>query len=111
MQLPTTPGFYYIGIKIDPTHQINQTYGPNNTLSNLTPVGPASTFLTPTTVQVNAIAPVFPTLPVGYVNPSTTTQVPIITPIAAVSNGALVALSTGHPKKASAKAVKHHKSA
>ncbi len=34
-QLPTTPGNYYLGIKIDPTHQINQTYGPTNALSDL----------------------------------------------------------------------------
>lgn len=82
LQLPTTPGFYYLGVKIDPTHQINQTYGPNNRLSNVVPVGPASRFLSPATVQLGAVAPVFPSLPVNFVNAASVAQLPLITPVA-----------------------------
>ena len=81
LKLPTTPGFYYLGIKIDPTHHINQTYGPNSALSLPVPVGPAGSFLPPATIQPGTAAPVFPALPLTFVNTTGLGQVPLITPI------------------------------
>ena len=79
--LPATPGFYYFGIKIDPVNQINQTYAPTAALSGVVPVGPADQFLTPSTVQVNTTSlPVFPNLPVTFINPGGVGQVPLLTP-------------------------------
>ncbi len=92
-QLPTSPGFYYLGIKIDPTHQINQTYGPTNNLDDVISVGPASQFLNPSTVLIGSVAPVFPNLPVTFVNTSGLGQTPIITPV----NTAIVTTPTPTP--------------
>ncbi len=111
-KLPTTPGFYYLGIKIDPGHAINQTYGPNSALSNPVPVGPVDPFLPPSSVLVPAgsTAPVFPALPVTFVNTTGLGQVPLITPInpsgpitalASATNGAVVTVS--------AQAIKPHR--
>ena len=109
LKLPTTPGRYYLGVKIDPTHQINQTYGPNNALSNLVQVGPASTTLSPASVQLEAVAPVFPNLPVNFVNTTGTTGTPIITPVATVASGQLVALSLESPRAAARARAHRHK--
>ena len=80
--LPATPGFYYFGIKIDPVNQINQTYAPTSALSAVVPVGPADQFLTPATVLVNnTTTPIFPNLPVTYVNAGGIGQVPILSPL------------------------------
>ena len=103
-RLPTTPGFYYLGVKIDPVNQINQTYGPNAKLSNVIPVGPADRFLPAATVLATGATPVFPALPVTAVNLGGLGQVPIVTPLATT-----VSVASVHPisaKQARAKA--HH---
>ncbi len=86
IKLPSTPGFYYLGIKIDPTHQINQTYGPTAALSDPVPVGPADAFLAPgsalTTINTAAV---FPNLPVTTVNPFGLGQVPLLTTVTPVT--------------------------
>ncbi len=76
IKLPSTPGFYHLGVKIDPYHAINQTYGPNSSLSDLINVGPADAFSTPSTqVATSAGLPVFPNLPSSLLTiiPVTTT--------------------------------------
>lgn len=83
LKLPTTPGFYYLAVKIDPNSQIRQTYAPNTRLSVPTPVGPATPYLAPAMVltATTATSTVFPNLPITVYNPSTTVTTPIITPI------------------------------
>jgi len=112
-KLPTTPGFYYLGIKIDPGHAINQTYGPNSALSFPVPVGPVDRFLPPAAVLVplGATAPVFPALPVTFVNTAGLGQVPLVTPIN--PNGPITALASatnGSVVTVSAQALKPHRS-
>ncbi len=108
-QLPTTPGFYYLGIKIDPTHQINQTYGPTSKLSDPIPVGPADAFLVPTSTQVAAVNPVFPNLPVTFVNTTGAGQLPIITPFGTVVPTASVAAASVDHVAAKAVRINKHR--
>lgn len=109
IKLPVTPGFYYLGIKIDPLHQINQTYGPTAALSDPVPVGPADRFLPASTVlTTGTTAAVFPNLPVTAVNLAGVGQTPILSAITpTVVTTVSAASATPHPAKA-AKA-KHHR--
>jgi hypothetical protein len=70
--LPSKPGTYYIGIVIDPTHAINQTYAPNPALRDVVQVGPRDADLGPTTllVNTNGVVPVFPALPSTIIAPA-----------------------------------------
>ena len=82
IKLPAVPGFYYLGIKIDPAHQINQTYGPSPALSDPVAVGPADQFLPSGNVLVNSPgAVVFPNLPVTYVNLGGLGQTPLLSAV------------------------------
>jgi hypothetical protein len=69
--LPSKPGTYYIGIVIDPTHAINQTYAPNPALRDVIQVGPKDPDLGPTTLlaNTNGVVPVFPALPSATIGP------------------------------------------
>ncbi len=101
-KLPTTPGFYYLGIKIDPTSQIKQTYAPTSALSFPTPVGPPNSFFVPTNTLVSPVAPVFPNLPINFINTTGLAQAPLITPITtitAASVGPVAAKALKHPTK------------
>ena len=77
IKLPTTPGFYYLGVKIDPNSQIHQTYAPNPSLSTLVTVGPrpacSSRRRTSSGQERRRILPVFPAKPSTIINPVTTT--------------------------------------
>jgi len=78
IQLPSAPGFYHLGVKIDPFGAIHQTYAPFPALSFPVNVGPAGAFPFPTPATVVATTtglPVFPAL--SY---STLTAVPVTTP-------------------------------
>ena len=77
VKLPTSPGFYYLGIVIDPTGSIQMTTPPTPALKDVVPVGPADPFLPPSTLLVNTsgIPPVFPNLPSKIIAPPTTTVV------------------------------------
>ncbi len=75
-KLPTTPGFYYLGIKIDPFHRINQTYAPYPALSTPVPVGPAQLFLPPAPLVATTTGfPTFPAKPSQFL-----TLFPVVTP-------------------------------
>lgn len=71
LALPSRPGFYYLGIVIDPNHTINQTYAPTPALRNLVQVGPKDPLLGPTNllVNTNGVVPVFPALPSTTIGP------------------------------------------
>jgi hypothetical protein len=71
VKLPTKPGTYYLGIVIDPTHAINQTYAPNPALRAVVQVGPRDPLLGPSTlvVNTNGVVPVFPALPSSIIGP------------------------------------------
>ena len=86
IKLPTTPGFYYIGIEIDPTAAIKMTHPPIPALMGVLPVGPPNLQLPPSTQLINTsgIVPVFPALPYTVLAPtpkppiSTTPTTPIL---------------------------------
>ena len=82
-KLPTTPGFYYLGVIIDPFHTINQSYAPSPNLIDPVPVGPPSQFLPPGTLlfTTEGQVPVFPAAPVTVVNPISTTPTNPTTPV------------------------------
>ena len=74
LQLPTSPSFYYLGVKIDPNHNINQTYAPNASLGDLVTVGPPNAFLPAATeIATTSGLPVFPEKPSTFLTPITTT--------------------------------------
>jgi len=83
IKLPTTPGFYFLGVKIDPNSVIKQTYAPNATLSDVVTVGPASAFLpSADLVATSTGLPVFPQKPSAFLTrlPGTTTT-PVLFPV------------------------------
>ena len=110
--LPAVPGFYYLGVKIDPVSQINQTLAPTPALSSVTPVGPADQFLTPSLVQVNNVTtPIFPNLPVTFINPLGLGQVPLLAAITpAVPIPATVASAPVTAAAVKASKSRHHRS-
>jgi hypothetical protein len=83
IKLPTSPGFYYIGIEIDPTSAIKMTHPPTPALMGVLPVGPPNPLLPPTTqlINTNGIVPVFPALPYTVLVPTTTKTTTPTTPI------------------------------
>lgn len=83
LKLPTSPGFYYLGVVIDPFHTINQTYAPSPALRDVMPVGPADQFLPAGTIIIkpSGAAPIFPALPSTFINPLTATPTVVITPL------------------------------
>jgi hypothetical protein len=76
LKLPASPGFYYLGVEIDPTGSIKMTTPPTPALMSVLPVGPANPFLPPTTllINTNGSVPVFPALPSTVLRPTTTTS-------------------------------------
>lgn len=84
IRLPTSPGFYYLGVVIDPFHTINQTYAPSPALRVPTPVGPRSQFLPPSALlfTTNGSTVTFPNLPSTLINPLPTVSVtpPVLFP-------------------------------
>ena len=109
--LPAVPGFYYLGIKIDPVSQINQTYAPTPALSGVVPVGPADQFLTPSIVQINnPTPPVFPNLPVTFLNPNGVGQSPLLTTLTpTVLIPAPVQTNSVHSASVKSAKSKHHR--
>lgn len=83
IKLPTSPGFYYLGVKIDPSHAINQTYAPTPRLSTPVPVGPLGQFLPASALiaTTTGTLPVFPQRPSLFLTPITTTPPPTLFPI------------------------------
>jgi len=71
IKLPTSPGFYYLGIEIDPTASIKMTHPPSPLLMGIVPVGPPSVYLPPTSllVNTNGVVPIFPELPSKVIGP------------------------------------------
>ena len=80
-KLPTSPGFYYLGIEIDPTASIKMTTPPKPALMGVVQVGPRDPYLTPTTLitSPSGVIPVFPYLPSTVIAPVAPTT-PTITP-------------------------------
>jgi hypothetical protein len=72
LKLPTSPGFYYLGIEIDPTASIKMTHPPTPLLMGVVEVGPPNAYLSPTTLLVNTSGalPVFPELPSKVIGPT-----------------------------------------
>jgi len=84
LKLPTTPGFYYLGVKIDPNHTINQTYGPNPKLSDLVTVGPPNAFLPAASLVATTTGgvPIFPAKPSAFLTPiGTIPTTPVLFPV------------------------------
>jgi hypothetical protein len=71
LKLPTSPGFYYIGVEIDPTDSVQMTHPPSPALMGVVSVGPPSAFLPPASLLVNTsgVFPVFPELPSKVIGP------------------------------------------
>jgi hypothetical protein len=88
VKLPTKPGTYYLGIVIDPTHAINQTYAPKAALRDVVVVGPRDPNLAPTSLLVttNGTVPVFPALPSSIIGPTGTSTTPVLFPYPTTSN-------------------------
>ena len=86
-KLPTTPGFYYLGIVIDPFHTINQTYAPSADLRNPVTVGPPSQLLPSGNLvsSTNGAVPVFPAAPSTVINPVTSGAI-LIPPLVSTIN-------------------------
>ena len=63
--LPTTPGTYYLGVVIDPAHQIKQLKRPHNPFEAFQVVGPAVSHLPATGIGSNATTSQFPSPPTG----------------------------------------------
>jgi hypothetical protein len=92
VKLPTSPGTYYLGIVIDPTDSIKQTYAPSAALRDVVQVGPRDPLLGPTSllVNTNGVAPVFPALPSSTIGPVITgTALPNIYPPSGASSNSL----------------------
>lgn len=72
LKLPTSPGFYYIGVEIDPTASIRMVHPPTPALMGVLKVGPNTSGLPPTSLLVNTsgVIPVFPALPSTVIGPS-----------------------------------------
>jgi hypothetical protein len=72
VKLPSSPGFYYLGVEIDPTSSIQMTHPPTPLLMSIVTVGPPNAFVPATTVLVNTsgAVPVFPALPSSVIGPA-----------------------------------------
>ena len=71
-KLPASPGFYYIGIEIDPTSSIHMTHPPTPALMGVLTVGPPSAYLPSANLLVNTsgTVPTFPELPSKVIGPT-----------------------------------------
>ncbi len=111
IQLPSSPGFYHLGVKIDPFHTINQTYAPTPALSFPVNVGPGTPFQGPASVVATSSGvPVFPALPYSNLAalPVPTTPTSIF-PVNTASGGVVSAFATsGFPIVVQAKGSKVH---
>ncbi len=72
IKLPTSPGFYYLGVEIDPTSSIKMTHPPTPALMSVVTVGPPSAFLPSANllVNTNGVVPVFPAKPSSVIAPT-----------------------------------------
>jgi hypothetical protein len=80
IKLPTTPGTYFLGIVIDPTNKIKETYAPSAALRNVVTVGPTDPLLPPSSLIVNTggVVPLFPALPSSVLTPPASTAPPTV---------------------------------
>ncbi len=83
LKLPSTPGFYYLGVVIDPFHTFDQATPASPALQDVVPVGPADPFLPPGRLlsQTNGAIPIFPQLPSAIINPVAVVPVVVIPPL------------------------------
>ncbi len=111
VKLPTSPGTYYLGIVIDPKHQINQTYAPNPALRNIVQVGPRDPLLPPTTLTTvtDGVTPVFPALPSTIIGPTVSgNALPNLFPPSSQSNSLPIASLNSLVSASSVKSKRKH---
>ena len=106
VKLPTSPGFYYLGIVIDPKNQIEMTTPPSPSLRSVVPVGPRDPNLPPSglIVNTNGVVPVFPALPSTVIAPASSTA-----PARVQFPNFTLPVFSATVSAASAKGKKHHK--